>query len=417
MDPRRSRNGGAPGRARRFARGGLGGSGDLRVFGGHRVGGVLPADPAARVLPSVGPLGDGTPRDALRDARRPARRSLRAPVPSRRRLRGRDLASRRALLDRLRDGGRGAAAGVRRPRRRARSRGTPRGAPDRRDGAPGARDAARGLGDPAPRGPGLHAVAVEARGARRAVPLRRLLDSRRSRGVGLGGLSRLLRDALWRRVRRRRPRRDVAHPGAGRALRPGAVSRSERRFRSSSASCPPPGEKRSSWIPLRFPEKFVVAVAFALAILAGLAFDRFRGARRVPSWVLAVAAVLAIAAVAASRFPAGAGRAASAAVGATPEAAGRAGRQVATALAEGGIFWAATWIALELLRGPGRARAGGGRRDPHGDSDRRQPADRARRKRSLGACADRVCAGGRPPRSDGARSGPWTRRFSGRRRR
>ena len=115
--------------------------------------------------------------------------------------------------------------------------------------------------------------------------------------------------------------------------------------------------ERSSWIPLRFPEKFVVAVAFALAILAGLAFDRFRGARRVPSWVLAVAAVLAIAAVAASRFPAGAGRAASAAVGATPETAGQAGRQVATALAEGGIFWAATWIALELLRGPGRARA------------------------------------------------------------
>ncbi len=114
--------------------------------------------------------------------------------------------------------------------------------------------------------------------------------------------------------------------------------------------------ERSSWIPLRFPEKLVVAVAFALAILAGLAFDRCRGARRPPAWILPLVVALTIAAAAASRFPAGTGRAASAAVGASPDAFGDAGRQVANALAEGGLFWAATWIALELLRGPGRAR-------------------------------------------------------------
>ncbi len=114
--------------------------------------------------------------------------------------------------------------------------------------------------------------------------------------------------------------------------------------------------ERASWIPLRFPEKFAVAMALALAVAAGLAFDRFRGARRVPSAILAVAAALAIAAAAASRFPAPAGRAASAAIGAGPEAAREAGAQLPGALAEGGLFWAATWIALELLRGPGRAR-------------------------------------------------------------
>ncbi len=114
--------------------------------------------------------------------------------------------------------------------------------------------------------------------------------------------------------------------------------------------------ERASWIPLRFPEKFAVAMALALAMLAGLAFDRFRSSRRVPSWVLAAASALAIAAAAASRFPARAGAVASAAVGAAQEAPAEAGLQIANALAEGGLFWAATWIALELLRGPGRAR-------------------------------------------------------------
>lgn len=111
--------------------------------------------------------------------------------------------------------------------------------------------------------------------------------------------------------------------------------------------------ERASWIPLRFPEKFAVAMALALAVLAGLAFDRFRGAARVPSWVLGTAAALAIAAAAASRFPADSGKTAFSAVGASPAAPGApaaAGRQIASALAEGGLFWAATWIALELLR-------------------------------------------------------------------
>ena len=60
---------------------------------------------------------------------------------------------------------------------------------------------------------------------------------------------------------------------------------------------------RTSWIPLRFPEKFAVAIAFALAVLVGIAFDRFRGRARRPAWIFGVAIGLAGAAGAARLFP------------------------------------------------------------------------------------------------------------------
>ena len=113
---------------------------------------------------------------------------------------------------------------------------------------------------------------------------------------------------------------------------------------------------RRSWIPLRFPEKFAVAMALAMALMVGLAFDRFRGSARLPSWILRVAVGLAILAGLATAFPDQAGSMAAAAVGASPALARTAGRQLAGALAEAGLLWIATLVALETLRRPGRAR-------------------------------------------------------------
>ena len=114
---------------------------------------------------------------------------------------------------------------------------------------------------------------------------------------------------------------------------------------------------RTSWIPLRFPEKFAVAIAFALAVLVGIAFDRFRGPARRPAWIFGVAIVLTGAAGAARLFPELVGKVASAAVGASSANAREVGRQLAGTLAEAGLLWVATLLAMELLRRPGRARA------------------------------------------------------------
>ncbi len=108
----------------------------------------------------------------------------------------------------------------------------------------------------------------------------------------------------------------------------------------------------ASPIPLRYPEKFCVALALALAIAAGLALDRFREIRP-PPWMLPVAALLAAAAATAALFPEGAGRLAVAAVGAAPSAAVAASRELPAALAEGGLYWVGTLIALDGLRRPG----------------------------------------------------------------
>lgn len=117
-------------------------------------------------------------------------------------------------------------------------------------------------------------------------------------------------------------------------------------------------------LPLRFPEKFAVAFVFAMAILAGLAFDRFRAGDRPPRWVLAAGAMLALLAGAAALFP---GRVASAAVAivgerrmiaALPEALRDpievAQRELPVSLAEGTVFWIATAAALTLVRRPER---------------------------------------------------------------
>ena len=114
----------------------------------------------------------------------------------------------------------------------------------------------------------------------------------------------------------------------------------------------------ASPIPLRYPEKFCVALALALALASGLALDRFRRAPA-PRGILAIAAGLAAAALAADLWPAPAGRLAAAAVGALPSAAAVASRSLPGALAEGGLYWAAAFLALGLWRRGRAARAAG----------------------------------------------------------
>jgi hypothetical protein len=113
---------------------------------------------------------------------------------------------------------------------------------------------------------------------------------------------------------------------------------------------------RSSPIPLRYPEKFSVAIVLGLALLAGLAFDRLRSRPLSRGPALAVSAVLAVLASAAALFPAAAGALAISAVGAPAALAGEAGEQLPAALAEAGLFWILTVVAIERLERPGRGR-------------------------------------------------------------
>jgi hypothetical protein len=113
---------------------------------------------------------------------------------------------------------------------------------------------------------------------------------------------------------------------------------------------------RASPVPLRYPEKFSVAIVLGLALSAGLAFDRMRRRPLSRGPILAVAAAFAVLASLAALFPAAAGRLATAAVGAPAALSGEAGGELPAALAEGGLFWALTLVAIERLERPGRAR-------------------------------------------------------------
>ena len=111
-------------------------------------------------------------------------------------------------------------------------------------------------------------------------------------------------------------------------------------------------ERFSSPLPLRNPEKFSVALVFALAIVAGLCFDLLRSGRLRPArWPLAAAGALTALAVVALLFP---DAAAWSGVRVTGDVrfASAASREIPRALAEAALLWIATAVALDLLRRP-----------------------------------------------------------------
>ena len=116
----------------------------------------------------------------------------------------------------------------------------------------------------------------------------------------------------------------------------------------------PPSLLPAAWgnlhfpIPLRYPEKFAVSLALAMAVLAGLAFDVLRRDRNRRRWPLWAAAVLAALGGLAALLPGPTGRLAALAIGA-PGVAVTAGHSLPGSLADAGLLWIATVIALGAL--------------------------------------------------------------------
>jgi hypothetical protein len=108
--------------------------------------------------------------------------------------------------------------------------------------------------------------------------------------------------------------------------------------------------KMPSPLPLRNPEKFAVGLALALAILAGLAFDRFRQRPWPRRGMLLAASILCLCAGIARLWPAQAGRIALSLVAEPSGRAHFAGEKLAIAFSEAGLLWLATLIALEAVR-------------------------------------------------------------------
>ena len=110
----------------------------------------------------------------------------------------------------------------------------------------------------------------------------------------------------------------------------------------------------SSPLPLRNPEKLAVAVVFALALLAAMAFDAWRerpGSIRV---LIGVGALITLLAAAAALDRDRAGRLAVRMVGSDLSRAPDAARTLPFALAEAGLCWMATVVALDALARRGR---------------------------------------------------------------
>jgi hypothetical protein len=110
-------------------------------------------------------------------------------------------------------------------------------------------------------------------------------------------------------------------------------------------------------IPLRNPEKLALAINLSLALLSGLFVDHFRRSPAVPRWTLVVAGTLALAAAFANSFREPVGRAAALLAG-DIRFWRIASREIPGALAEAGLLWILTVIALDFLGsrlGAGRA--------------------------------------------------------------
>ncbi|HEY3125277.1 MAG TPA: hypothetical protein VGK70_14600, partial [Thermoanaerobaculia bacterium] len=115
-------------------------------------------------------------------------------------------------------------------------------------------------------------------------------------------------------------------------------------------------KRLSSPIALRNPEKFAVAIAFSLALFAGLAWDFCRRSPPRTRWVLVVSAVFPVLALAVAAGPETGGRIAAALTGTSSDSA-RAAGYLPGALAEAGLLWISALLAIALLRRSARAAA------------------------------------------------------------
>ena len=106
----------------------------------------------------------------------------------------------------------------------------------------------------------------------------------------------------------------------------------------------------ASPLPLRNPEKLAVAIVLALSILASIGLDLARRSHGAPRWTLTAGALLMGLAAVAALAPDTASRLAVAAIGANPEVGtARARDSLPLALAEAGLLWMATVVALDRL--------------------------------------------------------------------
>ncbi|HEV8119036.1 MAG TPA: hypothetical protein VGQ32_10945, partial [Thermoanaerobaculia bacterium] len=103
-------------------------------------------------------------------------------------------------------------------------------------------------------------------------------------------------------------------------------------------------------VALRSPEKFAVAVSLAMALTAGLFFGRFRSGVLRVSWMLGVGGALALLAAVAAAAPGLSASIAELLTGVDAKSSARAAWLLPAALAEGGLLWMATVIAVDLLR-------------------------------------------------------------------
>ena len=112
----------------------------------------------------------------------------------------------------------------------------------------------------------------------------------------------------------------------------------------------------ASPLPLRNPEKLAVTIVLALALLSAVAFDRMRAERLgVSRGMVVVGGLLAVVAVAAAWQRSAAGELALRLTRADPRFLPAARATLPPALAEAGLFWMATLVAIDAARRPGRA--------------------------------------------------------------
>ncbi len=111
----------------------------------------------------------------------------------------------------------------------------------------------------------------------------------------------------------------------------------------------------ASPLPLRNPEKLAVAIVLALAILAAIGLDVWRSGARNPRWTLAVGAAFSTLAICVVAFPGATAALVVRGIGGDPALfAPRARASLPLALSEAGLFWMASVVAIDLLRGHGR---------------------------------------------------------------